>query len=285
MKILLDKTTMLDQQLDRIQRGILGLGFLAFVIIYAVAANTKPDPIAEIPHYLLILPFVLLPLAILLIALKRYTHAQKTCANAKKKNIFLFNTLREMSAKANYDKLTGFPNKRVLEDRFSEAVNRAKRDKSLVLLYLVTLTDFHSIVSNHGDAVGADIIRMTGERLAGILRSTDTIVRLGSCEFVLLIESVNNQEGVAFLNQKIMKKLSRKFAINGIGSISAQEKVTTARFPWDGVTLDALMSAAVDELNQGRRLPRWVDALAAKLGDISPSQFAALRDTNHGTII
>jgi GGDEF domain-containing protein len=137
----------------------------------------------------------------------------------------------------------------------------------------------------HGDTVGADIIRMTGERLAGILRSTDTIVRLGSCEFVLIIESVNNHEGVIFLNQKIMKKLGRRFALDGIGSISAHEKVTTARYPWDGVTLDALMSAAVNELDQSRILPRWVDALAAKLTDISPSQFATLRDTSSGTII
>lgn len=279
MNTALDKKMVLDQQLDRVQRGVLGIAFSAFIILFTLAQNSGPEFISGIAYNALVSPFALLSLCVLLIAVHRYQYFKSISVEAKNSNQTLRNTLRELSAKANYDELTGFPNKRLLEDRFSEAVTRAKRDKSLVLLYRVTLTDFHSIASNYGSSIGADIIRMTGERLGSILRSTDTVVRLGSCNFVLIIESVDSPEGVAIVNKKIMKKLGRSFTVQGNDPISAREEVTMARYPWDGVTLDALMTAATDKLDNSRTLPRWIDALSDRFTDMSPSQFDFLRDT------
>lgn len=276
MHIILNKNCNLDQRLDRVQRYILGSGFIAYLTLYAATQNVKSEVISAFPQNLIALPFALLSFCILFIAFRRYRYAKAISTHAKLKNQALYNSLREQSTKANYDELTGFPNKRLLEDRFGEAVNRAKREKSLVLLYRVTLPDFHSLVVNQGAAVGAEFIKIAGERLGSVLRSTDTIVRLGSCEFVLIIESIDNPEGVVVLNKKIMKQLGEKITLECGNIIVANEKVAVARYPWDGVTLDALMTAAVDKLEQGRKLPRWVDALAAKLTDISPSQFASL---------
>ncbi len=279
MNTLLDKKMILDKRLDKIQRGVVGLGFSAFIVLYTVAQNSEPELISGVSYISLVAPFALLTLAVLLMAIQRYQYFDCIRSDAKQKNHALSNTLRELSTKANYDELTGFPNKRLLEDRFSEAVTRAKRDKVLVLLYRVTLTDFPSLLKKHGSAVGADIIRITGERLGSVLRSTDTIVRLGDCSFVLIIESIDCPDDVETVNKKLMKKLGRSFHIEGNDPISAHEEVAVARYPWDGVTLDALMASAVEKIDQNRTLPRWIDNLSDRFSDISQSQFDFLRET------
>ena len=185
-----------QHQLDRAQRIIIGVGFGAFIAMYFYAQHAESSLIAKTSCLALISPFALLTLLVLAIAVQRHKYFTAAKLAAKNENRALNNVLQELSTKSNYDELTGFPNKRLLEDRFGEAVARARRDKSLVLLYRVTLTDFNAIVASHGNRVGNEIIRMTAERLGNTLRSTDTIVRLGGCNFVLIIESVDCTEDV-----------------------------------------------------------------------------------------
>ena len=277
MSIESDKNAVLDRRRDRAQWFLLGVGFIAYIALNKVAQNPEFELITKIPGIIITSPFALLTFLILVVAIQRYYYYIDISKKAAKINQNLTRSLRKLSERSNYDSLTGFPNKRLLEDRFNVAVNRAKREKSLFLLCKVNLANFQSIVSKHGDQVGDKVIGITGKRIESALRDTDTIVRIEGCKFILIIESVDSPEDITAVTSKIRRKLGKHFAVNG-NAIAAVEEVTMAKYPWDGVTLEALMIATETKIDRKNIPPDWIDAISDKFTEMSSSNFAFLRE-------
>jgi len=268
-----------DSLLDKAQQVLLGIGFSGFLALTFAERKLDLALFTQISSWTLVAPFVAIVLLVFLLTRRRLRLVMEQLLSAKHKNKTLNNNLRAASEKLNYDELTGLPNKRLLQDRFEEAVIRAKRDKSLVLLYRVSLADFTQIVAKHGNSVGLDLIRMVSERLESAVRSTDTVVRTGACNFVLIIESVDSVDGIAPVSRKIRGKLGNIFPVNGLEPLYAVEHISMAKYPWDGATLDDLMKAAENKPEAAQPGPNWVDAMSDKFSDMSQSSFAFLRES------
>lgn len=276
MNIQNDKGAQVDLRRDRMQLALIAIGFIVYAGIYAVSRNPEAGAIYSLPGIPVILSFALMVFLVLMIAIQRCRYYKTASANAKSANRKLTRAVRQLSEKLNYDPLTGIPNSRLLEDRFNMAVVRAKREKSLFLVCEVVLPAFQSIVTKHGERAGEAIIIMAGKRIERTLRSTDTIVRMDGCKFVLIIESVESPEDISLVARKIRSKLGKSFTVGG-KEISAVQEVTMGRFPWDGVTLEALLAADAVKDDRKIAVPGWIDALSDKLADMTPSNLAFLR--------
>jgi len=85
-----------------------------------------------------------------------------------------------------HDQLTGMPNRRLYQDRLAQAVARAERDGTALILFNMDLDGFKTVNDTLGHDAGDDVLRQIGQHLQKIVRKTDTLARIGGDEFTLL---------------------------------------------------------------------------------------------------
>lgn len=104
-------------------------------------------------------------------------------------------SLEEQSAANQYqavhDALTGLPNRRLFDDRLEQAIARANRNKSRLVLFNMDLDDFKQINDTLGHEAGDEVLREVSRRLLSVKREMDTLARMGGDEFYLLINDFN----------------------------------------------------------------------------------------------
>ncbi len=116
---------------------------------------------------------------------------------------------------AQYDVLTGLPNRNLFRETLRQAMTRASRaEKTLALLFL-DLDHFKDINDTLGHDAGDMALKAMAERLKGCLREGDTIARLGGDEFTMILENVNSAEDIADVAQKILDTLAQPFLLEG----------------------------------------------------------------------
>jgi diguanylate cyclase (GGDEF)-like protein len=91
---------------------------------------------------------------------------------------------------ATHDHLTGLPNRRLLDDRLTQALARLERHGRPLTVFYVDLNRFKAVNDRFGHAVGDQVLIETGRRIRSVLRPADTAARVGGDEFVLVCESM-----------------------------------------------------------------------------------------------
>ncbi len=115
----------------------------------------------------------------------------------------------ELQQYANYDQLTGLPNRRLFFERLKQLIIESKREKNQFALLFIDLDDFKGINDQYGHHVGDEVLINVGNRLLNCLRKSDTVARMGGDEFTILLRNVNNKESVHSLIKKIHKTLKK----------------------------------------------------------------------------
>lgn len=115
-----------------------------------------------------------------------------------------------------HDALTGLPNRTLLADRLSMAVERAKRtgDYQFAVVYL-DLDRFKVVNDNLGHAMGDKLLIDLSRRLGECVRSVDTIARLGGDEFAILLDGITNQELAIEIATRIQERIGQPFDLDG----------------------------------------------------------------------
>ncbi len=117
-----------------------------------------------------------------------------------------------------YDELTGLPNRALMLDRAECMLARAGRQSGLLVGALFIDIDwFEDVNERLGRAAGDEILRIVAERLAGVVRAGDTVGRLGSDEFVLLVESAARGARLDSLARRVVEALHTPFDVAGQG--------------------------------------------------------------------
>lgn len=104
-----------------------------------------------------------------------------------------------------HDRLTGLPNRDLLNDRITQALALARRDSARHAGFFVDLDGFKSVNDQLGHDVGDMALREIARRLAAAMRETDTISRLGGDEFFLLVQDIGSCDSAAHLAEKLIK--------------------------------------------------------------------------------
>jgi diguanylate cyclase (GGDEF)-like protein/PAS domain S-box-containing protein len=111
------------------------------------------------------------------------------------------------------DPLTRLPNRLLLMDRTRQALGRLRRSRGLVALLFIDLDRFKAINDNLGHAVGDHLLISVSQRLAQILRDSDTVARLGGDEFVILGEDLESDAEALAMAERVLHALEESFVV------------------------------------------------------------------------
>ena len=119
-----------------------------------------------------------------------------------------------LTYRAMYDALTDLPNRMLLHDRMTQAIDLALRDASQVAFFLFDLDRFKEINDTFGHHYGDLLLRQIGPRIRSVLRECDTTARLGGDEFALLLPATD-EVGARAVADKVLTALEQPFRIEG----------------------------------------------------------------------
>lgn len=149
----------------------------------------------------------------------------------------------ELDRMANYDALTGLPNRRLLADRLAQAVARASRSGRQLAVCYLDLDDFKPINDRFGHAVGDRYLVEVTSRLQQNLRGEDTLARLGGDEFVLLLNDLDDNTEWENILQRFMQQVQQPVML-GDQALTASVSVGVTLYPSDDVDADTLLRHA-----------------------------------------
>jgi diguanylate cyclase (GGDEF)-like protein len=114
---------------------------------------------------------------------------------------------------ANYDTLTGLPNRTLFQDRLQHAIAQADRQGSSLALLFFDLDHFKAVNDALGHHVGDQLLTQAGSRLLNVVRSSDTAARLGGDEFAVIVENAADQADVLHVANHIIETLNQPFTV------------------------------------------------------------------------
>ena len=116
---------------------------------------------------------------------------------------------------ANYDMLTGLPNRKLLLERLSHAIARTKRHKDYgFALFFIDVDDFKLVNDSLGHALGDKMLREIGRRLQASFRDIDTVARFGGDEFAVLYDDIQDVDDVMKIAQRLMENAAEPYNLN-----------------------------------------------------------------------
>src|SRR6202035_1406055 len=170
-----------------------------------------------------------------------------------------------LERQALHDPLTRLPNRLLLMDRTRQALTRLNRSDGVVALLFVDLDRFKAVNDNLGHDAGARLLIAISERLAELMRDSDTVARLGGDEFVILAQDIDGEHEALALAERVLDALERPVPLGSadvamLGSVG----ISVSRDP-DADPDDMLREADVAmyraKASGGRRLKPFDESL------------------------
>ena len=144
---------------------------------------------------------------------------------------------------ANYDSLTGLPNRALLLDRIDRGLEHAKRHTKSMAVFFVDLDKFKQVNDSLGHKAGDELLVIIAKRLEDKLRKEDTVARLGGDEFVIMIEEVISVEDISALVAEISDIIDKPVILNS-QTVSVSSSIGIAMYPGDGISAEELLKNA-----------------------------------------
>ncbi len=155
----------------------------------------------------------------------------------------LKSTQQYLEKLANYDTLTGLPNRMLLADRLRQAIAHARRQEQLLAVCFLDLDGFKPVNDRHGHGVGDQLLVQVAGRLRQAVRADDTVARLGGDEFVLLLSDLSTVEECERALERIIADLGAPYAV-GAHTLRISASIGVAIYPFDDAEPDMLLRLA-----------------------------------------
>jgi len=144
---------------------------------------------------------------------------------------------------ADHDPLTGLPNRRLLEDRLTQALAASQRNSRQTAVMFVDLDRFKAINDSLGHAAGDVVLKEVAERLVRQLRVVDTICRIGGDEFVVVLPEIKRVSDAANVAAKILEAVAQPFLVDD-RELQFTSSIGISIFPDDGRDAESLIRNA-----------------------------------------
>lgn len=144
---------------------------------------------------------------------------------------------------AQYDDLTGLPNRSLFRERLDRALARSRRNNTMIALMFLDLDRFKAVNDTLGHDVGDNLLNAVGKRLRRCLREVDTVARWGGDEFTVILEDVAQIKGVSVVAQRLIDALTPSFEL-GEHELFATTSIGIAVYPSCGKDAETLTKNA-----------------------------------------
>ena len=144
---------------------------------------------------------------------------------------------------AQFDSLTGLPNRHLFRDRLGQMLEQARRNGWTVGVLYIDLDVFKVVNDTFGHAAGDKLLALVAQRLRACVRSSDTVGRLGGDEFAIVLANLAEPHDAELVAGQVVTALVRPFDIDG-NLTRMTASVGISLYPGDGVEADVLLKNA-----------------------------------------
>jgi diguanylate cyclase (GGDEF)-like protein len=144
---------------------------------------------------------------------------------------------------AYHDLLTGLPNRALFNDRYTMAVAGTKRYHKGIALMMLDIDHFKNINDTLGHDAGDEVLKKFSGRLLSTLRQTDTVMRLGGDEFIIMITDLVESEYIANVAQRVLEATREPFRFHD-HEIRTTTSIGISSYPEDGEDVEMLLKCA-----------------------------------------
>ena len=153
---------------------------------------------------------------------------------------------------ANYDALTGLPNRRMANDRMQEEIKKSHRDGKPVAVFVIDLDRFKEINDSLGHGMGDALLQEAARRMTGCVRKADTIGRLGGDEFVIILGELTDMGGVERIAHSLLAKLAKPYRL-GMERVYTSASIGISFYPDDATEVESLLGCADQAMYAAKR--------------------------------
>jgi diguanylate cyclase (GGDEF)-like protein len=157
----------------------------------------------------------------------------------------------KLHRQANFDALTGLPNRMMAFDRINLEIHRARRSGQRFAVVFIDLDNFKSVNDTLGHAVGDELLVAIGSRLQESMREADTVARLGGDEFLILVPDVVSEVEVERIAERLLQSVSEPRELNA-RKVVIHCSVGIALYPENGDSVESLMANADNAMYQAK---------------------------------
>lgn len=143
-----------------------------------------------------------------------------------------------------HDDLTGLPNRRLFQDRLSNALERARRTKTQTALLQVDLNRFKQVNDTLGHHIGDLVLQYVAALFSARVRRSDTVARTGGDEFSIILEEPTSRGSAVLVGKSLQQLLSEPLNVGQGITVRIGASIGIAVFPDDAPNMDALCIAA-----------------------------------------
>jgi diguanylate cyclase (GGDEF)-like protein/PAS domain S-box-containing protein len=138
---------------------------------------------------------------------------------------------QELRYLANYDTLTGLPNRALLSERLGRAIVRARRQETRVAVLFLDLDRFKDINDSLGHAAGDRLLKAAATRLQATVGAADTVARLGGDEFTVVLEDVESLPAVEKMAREILAAFALPLEVDERHDVSITPSLGISLYP------------------------------------------------------
>ena len=148
----------------------------------------------------------------------------------------------QLEHQANYDALTGLPNRNLLYDRLRQSVYSQRHPHPMAVVF-IDLDHFKFVNDSLGHGTGDKLLKAMADRLRAVLREGDTVARLGGDEFVVILNDQSNEEVIFRAVQRMSASVSEPLVLDG-KELYVTCSAGISLYPQDGPDVETLLRNA-----------------------------------------
>jgi|GEM_PF-2334768 len=153
---------------------------------------------------------------------------------------------------ANFDALTGLPNRRMFSDRLDQEIKKSKRSGLPLALLFLDLDHFKEVNDTLGHETGDLLLQEVTGRLLTCVRDTDTVARLGGDEFIVILGELSDITAVERIAGRIIEELDQPFTLGG-ETVFIGTSIGITFCPDDATTAEDLLKNADQAMYAAKR--------------------------------
>jgi diguanylate cyclase (GGDEF)-like protein/PAS domain S-box-containing protein len=156
---------------------------------------------------------------------------------------------------ANFDTLTGLPNRSMFLDRLGQEIRKSRRATTPLALLFIDIDHFKEVNDTLGHSMGDDLLHEASRRLVNCIRNSDTVARLGGDEFTVILSELEHPGSIERVAQNILSTFAEPFRLGDeVVYISASIGITL--YPEDGTESEVLLKNADQAMYAAKRQGR-----------------------------